>query len=600
MKLLFRVNASQREGTGHLYECLWAARELQAESVFCVNPDPVAGRLAREFGFSAHVLPLGKAEMGRLNKIIAAERPDVVIVDLVDLDQAYLRRLVLRGARLLVMNALLHPVSADAQVATVFLPHLKNKQYFGGRYVLMKPLLRRLPPRPKGRMVKNVVVLFGGGDAGGFTLKALRVLRAVPGNFHVQVIAGAANKNFKAIQKALQKFPKAFTLYRHITNERKLAVLLRMADLAFASGGYTLAELLHFGVPTIALAQNDIELNHVFPLFPKGAFVNLGPGSRVSEARLIQAIKELAQSYSRRRAMSARARRAVDGAGIARFEKIITQLVRPQVVVLGARGNLGRVLVPRLRKHFAVRTPAVDITNPAALRKAIRPGDTILNLVGASTDQKHPKEQYRTNVLAQKILLDACREANIKRIIFPSSLNVYKFLGRRPSRESDPVAAADDYTRTKLRAEKIYKKYARYFQVIILRLGSVYGPGLGKGILPQFAKTIKEERTIIIPKPMVFRDMLYIGDLASLMKRAVSCDAKGFVLLNGASGRKVSFKKLAELAQRAVDRAVKIRYNNDRPISTWGDPGLARKILNFQARTSISEGVRRTLRALIK
>ena len=589
MKLLFRVNASQKEGTGHLYECLWAAREMDAESVFCVNRDPVAAKLVREFGF--------RAETGEVNDVIARVRPDVVIVDLVDVRQSYLRRLKLAGAKLMVMNALRHPVSADLQVATVFVPHPKNKQHFGTQYILMKPVLQRLFGKPTAKTVKSVAILFGGGDPGGFTQKALSSLAEIPGNFRVNVIVGAANEHFSAIRSLVKNFPKACKLFRHITDEKKLASLLRGADLAFASGGYTLAELLHFGVPTIGMAQNDVEQEHVFPLFPKGSFINLGPGSKVGKKKLLWTVKDLFP-YSRRAAISKKARRAVDGQGIPKFERLIQILAKPRVVVLGSSGNLGRMLVPVLTKSFEVSAPQTDITDRLALREVIRRGDVILNLVGASTDNKNPAAHFRINVAAQKILLDECKQAGIAKIIFPSSLNVYKFFGR-PSRESDPVGATDDYTRTKLAAERLYKKYAKHFAVTILRLGSIYGPGLSKGIIPKFAETVKQSGSISIPRAEVFRDMLYIDDFRDLAARALRCPHRGFLLINGASGRKISFKKMAGIVQSSIARRPRVRYNEDRPVSTWGSPALARKVLGFVARTKPETGIKRTIKTLI-
>ena len=307
--ILFRVNASQKIGTGHLLECLWLARALKQKSIFVVNKDAAALKLVRQFGFPIYT--------ESLSKIIKEKRPDLVVFDFVDIKSSDVWAAKKAGAKILVMNLLKRLDFADRQIVTVF----------GVEHILLKPALKNFAPRKISRTVKNIFVMFGGADPGHFTLKTLRALSKLQPDFKTTVVAGSANKNFREISNYLKTYPKPHRLYRNITDERKLARLMRESDLGLCSGGYTTAEFMYLGVPTIALAQNETESRRIFSNFPKDSFVYRGLGRNITGRRLAAAAQNLMKNFSARKAMAKKARRVVDGQGIARVKKIVSKLI---------------------------------------------------------------------------------------------------------------------------------------------------------------------------------------------------------------------------------------------------------------------------------
>jgi len=603
-KIVFRVNASTAIGTGHLLECLWFAKAaLKFKKVFCVNDDTSAIQLVKHFGFPVHIITRNKRnnEGAQLNAVIEKEKPDVLLFDIVDINQRSLEAINAQGAKIVVLNALFHPVRADAHAVTVFTPHIQNTQNFGTQCVLLKPAMRAFKAKMPAKTVKNILVMCGGGDAGNFTLKSLAALSRIEGDFGVTVIMGSANKNLRTISKYLKHFSNPHRLYYAIHNEKKLIRLMRNADLALASGGYTVSELMYLGIPTIGLAQNKIEHERIFPIFPHGSFINLGLGRKINEDRLSKIIAQVIDNYPRRFALSTRAARAVDGKGIARLEKLVTDSAKTRILVFGASGNLGRVVVPHLSKKFNIMPLShaqADIGNPRELKKIISRGDIILNLAGTSTDVKDLKPHMKNNVSAQQKFLHACAHAGVKRIIFLSSLSVYTPLSR-PSRETDPRTASNSYTRTKILAENMYATYSRTYHlpVTILRLGSVYGPGAAKGILSDFLRTATREHTIVIPHNPLSRDFLYIDDLISLLEKILWYNGTRFAIFNGASGTKTSLRSVALKVKKYFKKPIRISAKNppSRPLSTWGDPAKAKLVLGFTAHTTLDQGLKKYL-----
>jgi UDP-glucose 4-epimerase len=74
------------------------------------------------------------------------------------------------------------------------------------------------------------------------------------------------------------------------------------------------------------------------------------------------------------------------------------------------------------------------------------------SLVGESVQK--PEEYYRSNVLAGLSLLDAMRDAEVKRLVFSSTAAVYGEPEKQPIEETDPTNPTNPYGETKLAFER--------------------------------------------------------------------------------------------------------------------------------------------------
>ena len=113
------------------------------------------------------------------------------------------------------------------------------------------------------------------------------------------------------------------------------------------------------------------------------------------------------------------------------------------ILITGATGFIGRHLASVLSKTYSVRclvrkssdiTPLrdlnVDITyGDLLVRKSLGPAldgiDLVYHLAG-EVYARRKQDYYNGNVLATHNLLEACEEKGTKRIIFLSSIGVYK------------------------------------------------------------------------------------------------------------------------------------------------------------------------------
>ena len=73
-------------------------------------------------------------------------------------------------------------------------------------------------------------------------------------------------------------------------------------DLAVTSQGRTVYELASMGVPSVVLAQNEREAEHVFAGIQNG-FINLGIGSETDEITIMQTLGWLIRTPNVRKEM---------------------------------------------------------------------------------------------------------------------------------------------------------------------------------------------------------------------------------------------------------------------------------------------------------
>ena len=157
---------------------------------------------------------------------------------------------------------------------------------------------------------------------------------------------------------------------------------------------------------------------------------------------------------------------------------------RGRVVVFGGAGFLGSFVADALSDagHDVVvfdRRPSPylragqrevvgDILDASLVADTVGGADVVYNYAGIgdiSEAASRPVDTVRINVLGNTILLDAARQANVKRFVFASTLYVYSEMG-------------SFYRSGKQACELIIQDYQKAFGLpyTILRYGSLYGP----------------------------------------------------------------------------------------------------------------------------
>jgi nucleoside-diphosphate-sugar epimerase len=214
-----------------------------------------------------------------------------------------------------------------------------------------------------------------------------------------------------------------------------------------------------------------------------------------------------------------------------------------------------------------------------------------------------PLTTLSVNVMGTAHLLEACRQANVKRIIFPSTMLVYARPVPLPIKETDAVQAGSVYASTKLAAEELLKGYASDygFSCRIARLGNGYGPsGAADSVVEIILRQVKNGGSITLKNLAPVRDFIYCDDVVSgLVALANHADQPGCEIFNLASGVPTSIRELAEAACRIGNLETNILETENHSMAADDKVVLSiermKEYTNWQPEWSLENGLRQTL-----
>ena len=129
-----------------------------------------------------------------------------------------------------------------------------------------------------------------------------------------------------------------------------------------------------------------------------------------------------------------------------------------------------------------------------------------------------PDEYHNVNVVGTENILKLAKKNKFK-VVYASSSSVYGNPEKIPIKESDSKNPINPYAETKLKKEKLAKKYSEIgVKVIGLRYFNVFGKGQSKeyaGVLKLFLEKIRDELPLKINgNGSQFRDFVFVEDVA--------------------------------------------------------------------------------------
>ncbi|MBN1179204.1 MAG: NAD-dependent epimerase/dehydratase family protein [Anaerolineae bacterium] len=218
----------------------------------------------------------------------------------------------------------------------------------------------------------------------------------------------------------------------------------------------------------------------------------------------------------------------------------------------------------------------------------------------------YPRDYNETNVGGTVTVMEAMRDAGVRRVVFASSGAVYGEQAQQPVREDVPPNPQSPYAVSKLAAEYYVRTIGALWGIdtVIVRIFNAYGPGQNlppshPPVVPRFLQqALRGGSLVVFGSGVQTRDFVYVDDaVEALMAAAVAPDAHRRTI-NVGSGQATSVNELTALVAATVGRTVEVLHS---PAESGGvshlcaDIALARQLLDYEPRVGLAEGLQRTL-----
>lgn len=218
----------------------------------------------------------------------------------------------------------------------------------------------------------------------------------------------------------------------------------------------------------------------------------------------------------------------------------------------------------------------------------------------------YPRDYNTTNVGGTVSLMEAMRDAGVRRVVLASSGAIYGHHDTQPVFELDPARPDSPYAVSKWAAEQYLNTIGALWgiETVSLRVFNAYGPGqpLPASHAPVTSRFLRQAITggspVLYSGGLQTRDFVYVDDVVSALVAAATAGGVDQTVINVGTGVETSIRTLADTIERVIGRNLNRLYHNDKPggvARLVADIGRARTLLGFNPQVDLETGLRRML-----
>lgn len=273
-----------------------------------------------------------------------------------------------------------------------------------------------------------------------------------------------------------------------------------------------------------------------------------------------------------------------------------------QVVVLDDFSTGRPENLAHLEDASGLAVHPVDVADHAAIRPHFDGIDWVFHLAALADivpSIQRPLDYHHANVDGTVSVLEAARQAGVKRFVYAASSSCYGIPDVYPTPETAPIRPQYPYALTKYLGEQAALHWHQVYglPVISLRFFNVYGPrsrtsGVYGAVFGVFlAQKLAGEPFTVVGDGTQTRDFTFVTDVVKACVMAAESDRTGEVL-NVGSGNTYRVNHLVELLDGEV---IHIPKRPGEPDCTFADTSKIQRLLGWEPEVSFEEGVRAML-----
>jgi UDP-glucose 4-epimerase len=296
----------------------------------------------------------------------------------------------------------------------------------------------------------------------------------------------------------------------------------------------------------------------------------------------------------------------IGGAGLV-GSHIVDQLAKEPVKEIVVFDNFLRGTKANLEGAMAsgkVRVVQGSITDRAALKRELAGIDGVFQLASLWLGEcvSDPRQAWEVNTIGMWNVVEACREAGVKRIVYSSSASVYGNALVTPMTEEHPFNNRTTYGATKIANEQMLR--ANYEQhklpYIGMRYMNIYGPRMDyegtyvSVIMKVLDRIFADERPVIFGDGTQVYDFIHVTDVAraNILGMQAGCADENF---NIGMGIGTSINELVRLLLELTGSSLEPEYRAEAQsfvTQRIGSTEKAGQLLGFRASIPLREGLK--------
>ena len=264
----------------------------------------------------------------------------------------------------------------------------------------------------------------------------------------------------------------------------------------------------------------------------------------------------------------------------------------------------------------SVEVVAGDIRDPHFMISAASGCTDVMHLaalIAIPFSYAAPDSYVETNVRGTVNVLQAARQAGVRRFVQTSTSEVYGTAQTVPIKESHPLVGQSPYSASKIASDQMALSFHASFDmpVVVIRPFNTYGPRQSaRAVIPTIISQIANgRRKIKLGAVSPTRDFSFVTDTARGLIAGLTAPAEQSVgqTINLGSGFEISVGDTAKMIADVMDTRIEIETDEARlrPVNSeverlWADNSRARQQLGWTPDFGGLDGMRRGLEQTVK
>lgn len=260
------------------------------------------------------------------------------------------------------------------------------------------------------------------------------------------------------------------------------------------------------------------------------------------------------------------------------------------------------------QNHANLHVMLGDIRDSNTMRKLVAGHDMIFHLaalIGIPYSYMAPAAYVETNIKGTLNVLQAGLEAQVEKIVHTSTSEVYGTALYTPIDEGHPLQGQSPYSASKIGADKLVESYCRSFSLpaITVRPFNTYGPRQSaRAVIPTIISQVLKGPEVRLGSLGPIRDMSFVDDTVMGFIAAAETDNLFGETINLGTGKGVTIQEIVDAVASILKSEIRIivekertRPENSEVLKLLSCADKARRLMNWEARTSLQDGLAKTI-----